>query len=81
MILLDIAPPVPRDHPRAHPRPLRNNKHGFLKTEQESIAFLALFRNVCRMMRISRIEDFALKDMSDPNQKRCCLFNTGFAFE
>ncbi|CAN0287498.1 unnamed protein product, partial [Hapterophycus canaliculatus] len=36
----------------------------------ESIAFLALFRNVCRMMRISRIEDFALKDMSDPNQKR-----------
>lgn len=38
--------------------------------EQESIAFLALFRNVGRMMRISRIEDFSLKDMSDPNPKR-----------
>eukprot|EP00752_Nemacystus_decipiens_P009344 g8351.t1 len=36
----------------------------------ESIAFLALFRNVGRMMRISRIEDFSLKDMSEPNPKR-----------
>lgn len=40
--------------------------------EQESIAFLALFRNVGRMMRISRIEDFSLKDMSDPSPKRYC---------
>ncbi|CAM9420577.1 unnamed protein product [Pylaiella littoralis] len=36
----------------------------------ESIAFLALFRNVGKMMRISRIEDFALKDMSNPSQQR-----------
>lgn len=43
---------------------------GTPKNEQESIAFLALFRNVGRMMRISRIDDFALKDMSNPSQPR-----------
>eukprot|EP00904_Undaria_pinnatifida_P007283 jgi/Undpi1/3685/HiC_scaffold_16.g07055.m1 len=36
----------------------------------DNITFLALFRNVCKMMKISKIDDFALKDMSDPTRPR-----------
>ncbi|CAN0434301.1 unnamed protein product [Ascophyllum nodosum] len=37
---------------------------------EDNIAFMALFRAVCKMMKISRIDDFSLKDMSEPKPKR-----------
>lgn len=37
---------------------------------QENITFMALFRNVRKMMKIARIDDYSLKDMSSPTRQR-----------
>lgn len=38
---------------------------------------MALFRAVCKMMKISRIDDFSLKDLSEPKPKRSEAFLFG----